>query len=172
MTQPTITRIWLGGLVAIAVGLVIAGIGVSMMLTNGGTFTPAASGSGYDFFPRLDSYFWTTVTVTVIGGVVALVGGTAQLTALIGALVNTYRLSDRTWFVVLLVGGLIGLTVGFVGFAVMAAYVIAGPDALAIEPAQVPPTPAPPPWAPPPAPYQPPAPEQTNEHTGTLVPMS
>lgn len=170
MTKPIITRIWLGGLVAIAAGLVIAGIGVTLMLTSGGTFTPAASGSGYDFVPRLDSFFWMTVMLTVIGGGVAIVGGIAQLAALVGALVNTYQLPDRTWFVVLLAGGLIGLTIGLVGFAAMAAYVIAGPDALALPQASMPPQNAP--QRPPAPPMPTPTPEAYPERAGTLVPMN
>jgi len=37
-------------------------------------------------------------------------------------------LQDKTWFIVLLVGGLLGLNFGLVGFAAMVAYLVAGPD--------------------------------------------
>jgi hypothetical protein len=169
MSKPTITKIWLGGLLVFVAGLVVAGIGVGLMLANGGSWTPALSGSGYNFVPRIDGYFWSTIWLIVAGSLVALVGGTAQLVALIGALINTYQLPDRTWFVVLLAGGLIGLTVGLVGFAAMLAYVIAGPEAHALE------SPSPlhaPPLAPPPPrmPAPPEAPGAYSERTGTLVP--
>jgi hypothetical protein len=164
MNKPTITKIWLGGLLEFVVGLVIVGIGVGLMLANGGSWTPASSGSGYDFVPRVDSYFWSTVWMIVAGSLVALVGGTAQLVALIGALINTYQLPDRTWFVVLLAGGLIGLAVNLVGFAAMLAYVIAGPDAHALEPlVHVPPL------APPRMPADT-TPDAYRERVGTLVP--
>ncbi len=190
MTKPTITRIWLGGLLGFVAGLVVAGIGLTLMLVYSGTWVPAASGSGSEFIPRTDGFFWSTVALVVIGGVIVLAGATAQLVALIGALVNTYRLPDRTWFVVLLVGGLLGLSVGVVGFAAMLAYVIAGPDALTHEtaphlpvpPMPISPTPAPPRAAPsPPAPSlpvtppaSPPAPEAAtlSERSDTLVPMA
>jgi hypothetical protein len=39
-----------------------------------------------------------------------------QLAAWIGTLVNTYRLEDKTWFAVVLAGGLLGLAFGLLGF--------------------------------------------------------
>jgi hypothetical protein len=168
MTKPTITKIWLGGLVAIAVGLVVGGIGVGLMLAYGGTFTPAVNGSGYDFVPQLDGFFWMAVMLIVIGGSVAAAGGIAQLAALIGALVNTYQLQDRTWFVVLAAGGLIGLAFGLVGFAAMLAYVIAGPDALVS--ATAPPARPPAPPAPPAPPMPPRATDAFSDRPGVLVP--
>ncbi len=128
MRKSTITRIWLTGVIAMVAGFVVAGISVGVMLTNGGSYTPAPSGSGYDFTPALNSVFWTSVGFIVIGGVAAIAGGIAQLVAWVGALVNTYPLQDRTWFVVLLVGGVLSLAVGLAQIAVMIAYVIAGPD--------------------------------------------
>jgi hypothetical protein len=56
-----------------------------------------------------------------------LAGGLAvwngSFAAWIGAVFNTANLTDRTWFVVLLVGGLLSI-----GFVVTLAYVIGGPD--------------------------------------------
>jgi hypothetical protein len=37
-------------------------------------------------------------------------------------------LPDNTWFLILLLGGLLGLGYALIGFAVMVAYVIAAPD--------------------------------------------
>lgn len=133
MTKPQITRIWLIGVIVMLVGLVVAGISMGFMFTNGGTYEPAASGNGYDFVPRLDSYFWSTVGFLIAGGVIAIVGAIAQLVAWIGALVNTYQLQEKTWFAVLLGGGILGLAVGLAQFAVMIAYIIAGPDSTAIQ---------------------------------------
>lgn len=75
--------------------------------------------------------------------------GVVELVAWVGAVLNTYRLADRTWFVVLLAGGLLGIGSGLIGFAVMVAYLIAGPDGTGIEapqplaPVQQPPDPVP-----------------------------
>lgn len=159
MTKPQITRTWIIGVIVMFVGLIIAGISMGLMFANGGTYVRSVTGNGYDFIPRLDSYFWSTVTFITVGGLIAAAGAIAQLVAWIGALVNTYRLLDRTWFIVLLAGGLIGLAVGLVQFAVMIAYVIAGPDALSGEQQQAPPQA--PPWIPPQAPPTPQTPQPT-----------
>ena len=129
MTKSTITKTWIAGLVVFAAGAVAAMIGVFLMLGYGGTFTQVAGNpDSYDFVPRIDGFFWTTVSVIVAGGVVAAIGGIVQLAAWIAALVNSYLLPEKTWFAVVLVGGLLGLAFGLVGFAAMVAYVIAAPD--------------------------------------------
>jgi hypothetical protein len=123
--------LWLVGLGIGVVGLVILGVSMGFMFVDGGQFVRNASGTGYDFMPNMSSAFWTSVTYMAIGGVVAAIGGILQLAAWIGALLNTWKLADRTWFAVLLGGGLIGLMMGLAQLAVMLAYVIAGPDATA-----------------------------------------
>jgi hypothetical protein len=130
MSKPTITRLWIAGLVVLAIGLVVGGVGLGLMFAYGGHFTPARSGNGYDFVPNLDDFFWTTVGVMAAGFTVAIAGGIVQLAAWIGALVNTNLLQDKTWFIVLLVGGLLGLSFGLLGFAAMVAYLVAGPDGM------------------------------------------
>jgi hypothetical protein len=144
MAKTTITKTWIAGVILMAAGLLVGGVSLGLMLAYGGQFTPAPSGSGYDFTPRLDGFFWTMVGLMIAGFAVAAIGGIVQLTAWIGALVNTYQLADRTWFVVLLAGGLLGLAFGIVGFAAMVAYVIAGPDGTTTGEARLP-TPAQPP---------------------------
>lgn len=133
MTKATITRVWIAGLIALAAGLIVSAISIGLMLGYGGHFTTLPGGTGYEFAPRMDGVFWTTVSLLLVGMFIAAVGITLQLVAWIGALVNTYRLEDKTWFAVLLAGGLLGLAFGLVGFAVMVAYVVAGPDGLAIR---------------------------------------
>ena len=64
----------------------------------------------------------------------AIIGGSlGQFVAWIGAVVNTARLDDKTWFVVLLVLGLLSF-----GFIAMLVYVLAGPDGTAPAPAAAP----------------------------------
>jgi len=129
MTKPMITRTWIAGLVVLAAGLVVAVVGVLLMLGYGGTFTHiAGTANAYNFVSKLDSFFWSTVAVIVAGGVLAAIGGIVQLAAWIGGLVNSYRVPDKTWFVILLLGGVFGLAFGLIGFAVMVAYIIAAPD--------------------------------------------
>jgi hypothetical protein len=143
MTKTTITRTWFAGLIVLAAGLLLGGISLGLMLAYGGQFTAAPNGTGYDFIPRLDAFFWTTVSLMIIGFTVAAIGGIVQLAAWIGALVNTYQLADRTWFIVLLAGGLLSLAFGLVGFATMVAYLVAGPDGMPARPPMPAPTRAP-----------------------------
>jgi hypothetical protein len=130
MSKQSVTRMWIAGLIVLVAGLAVGGISLGLMLANGGAWTPAASGNGYDFVPAINAYFWTTVGFMIAGFTVAAVGSVIQLAAWIGALINTYQLADKAWFIVLLVGGLVGLVSGLTGFAVMVAYLVAGPDAL------------------------------------------
>ena len=131
MTKSAITKTWISGLVVFAAGVVAAIVGVVLMLAYGGTFTQVAGNpNSYDFVPRLDGFFWTTITVICIGGVIAAIGGIVQLAAWIGALVNSYLLPEKTWFAILLVGGILGLFFGLVGFAAMVAYVVGAPDGM------------------------------------------
>lgn len=158
MTKATITRMWIAGLIVLVAGLLVGGISVGLMLAFGGTFTPAATGNGQEFVPRLDGFFWTTVGFTVVGFTIAVVGGIIQLAAWIGALVNTYQIEDKAWFIGLLIGGLLGLGSGIIGFAAMVAYLVAGPDGVRAQAPQTPMfTPAPYPTAPAPYPSAPPA---------------
>ncbi len=132
MSKRTITRLWIAGLVVLVVGLVAGGVSLGLMFAYGGHFTPARSGNGSDFVPTLDAFFWTTVGVAATGFTIAIAGGIVQLAAWIGALVNTNLVPDKTWFIVLLVGGILGLSfsVGLLGFAAMVAYLVAGPDGM------------------------------------------
>jgi hypothetical protein len=138
MKKSTITRTWIGGLVVQALGLIIIALSVVLMLAYGGTFTHAASGNGYDFVPNNGGFFWTTVVLIVAGAFAAAIGGIVGLVAWVGALVNTYQVPDKTWFAVVLAGGVLGFAFALLGFAAMIAYVIAGPDGMAHRQPQFP----------------------------------
>ena len=133
MTKSTVVRTWLGGLVALAGGLALMALSIGLMLGYGGTFTQSSDGQVYNFVPKLDGFFWSTVVGIVFGSVIAAVGGLVQLVAWIGAMMNTFQLEDKAWFAVLLAGGLVGLVIGVVGFVAMVAYVIAGPDGTGVR---------------------------------------
>jgi uncharacterized Tic20 family protein len=128
MSKSAVTRTWIGGLVLFAAGIVVSMVGVFLMLGYGGTFTQVAGTGNYDFTPDMSGFFWTTIAVIVTGGVIALIGGVVQLAAWIGALVNSYALPEKTWFLILLVGGLLSFAFAPIGFAAMVAFVIAAPD--------------------------------------------
>ena len=59
-----------------------------------------------------------------IVGILAVIGGAlGQFVAWIGAVLNTSRLADKTWFILLLVLGLVSF-----GSIAMVVYLVAGPD--------------------------------------------
>lgn len=126
MRKATITRVWLGGLGAIVAGIVGAMIGTILLLAYGGTFGGV---DGSDFQPTIDAFFWWMVGLITGAGLLALSGLVAQIVAWIGALIDTYPEPDKAWFLVLLIGGLLGV-VGIViaPFVVMVVYLISGPD--------------------------------------------
>jgi hypothetical protein len=125
VNKATITRVFVGSLVAMGAGLVlffaagIAAIANSSFVMNGPDVV------GIQSTPL-------ALTMVVLGslGILAMIGGGfAQLVSWVGAVLNTARLEDKTWFVVLLLLGLVSF-----GFVAMIAYVIAGPDGTAPAP--------------------------------------
>ena len=131
MHKSTITKTWIAGLIVFVAGILASGAGLGLLFAFGGEFSLAPGGNAYTFVPRLDGAFWTTTGLLLVTSVVILAGLVLQLVAWIGALVSTYQLPDKAWFAVLVVGGLLGLVSGLAGFAVMVAYVMAGPDGMA-----------------------------------------
>jgi hypothetical protein len=137
MRKSTITKTWLSGMVAIAVGGAATAVAVGLMLGYGGTFTQAPSGTGYDFVPRLDAFFWTLTTVLVVAVAIGAAGAIVQSVAWIMALVNSYRLPGKAWFAINLVLGLLGF-----GLISMIVYLLAAPDGYEYRPQTTPIRPA------------------------------
>jgi hypothetical protein len=137
MRKSLITRVWIGGLVVFAAGIIFALFGVFLMLAYGGTFTQVAGTNSYDFNPNTNGFFWATVGLITTGGLVAFVGSIAQFVAWIGGLINSYALPDRTWFAVLLIGGVLSFAFAPLGFAAMLVYVIGAPDGTPYRQAQM-----------------------------------
>ena len=63
------------------------------------------------------------IALAALAVVVMIGAAIAQFVAWLGAVLNTSRLEDKTWFIVLLVTGLLSF-----GFVAMIVYLIAGPD--------------------------------------------
>jgi hypothetical protein len=119
MAKQTIARIFIGSLVAIVGGVVLLGAGLFLAYVNGAFIVRGPDVVGF----QSSAFNWSMAGLAVVG-VLALIGGAlAQFVAWIGAVVNTSRLDDKTWFIVLLVLGLLSF-----GFIAMLVYVIGGPD--------------------------------------------
>src|SRR5579864_7747278 len=104
MNKALISKIWLGGLVVGGLGLVLAAVGTGVMLGLGGHFVWRGADI-VGFTPSYNAEFWTGVGLITGGGVVVLGGMLAQFVAWIGALINTWPIGDKLWFVLLLVLG-------------------------------------------------------------------
>jgi hypothetical protein len=124
MSKPMITRIFLGSLGAIIAGVLFILITATAVLATGTWVVNGSEVTDFRLSPTATSTFW----FAMFGGILVVAGAIGQFVAWIGALVNTARLTDKTWFVVLLVVGLLS-----VGFIAMLVYVLAGPDGTAVE---------------------------------------
>ena len=125
MSKPSITRLFVGSLIAVIAGVMLAAIGVIAIFASGAVLTDGQEIVNWS--PT--SFTWSMVALTAVAGLAIAGGAIGGLIAWIGALLNTARIADKVWFVLLLVLGLFSF-----GFIAMVAYVIAGPDGM-LEPA-------------------------------------
>jgi hypothetical protein len=125
MSKPTITRLFIGSIVAVVAAIVL-GIFTCIWAFANDVFQI----EGNDVIGiNGGSAAWTTLGIIVIAGLAVVGGAIGGLVAWIGALLNTARLDDKTWFILLLVLGLFSF-----GFVAMVLYLIAGPDSLVPAP--------------------------------------
>lgn len=126
MTKHTVTRVFVGSLLAIFGGLILMFAAMWIAYASGALIMdgPDVTGVQSTFFA------WSMIGMAGLGCLAMIGGGIGQFVAWIGAVLNTFRLEDKAWFVVLLVLGLLSF-----GFIAMLAYVIAGPDGTAAAPA-------------------------------------
>ena len=119
VSKRTITRTFVGSLVALAAGFVLL-FGAAELAYAHGAFIM----DGPDVVDVQSTPFgWSMVALAVLGVVTMLGAMITQFVAWIGAVINTAQLADKTWFLVLLILGLVSF-----GFIAMVIYLIAGPD--------------------------------------------
>ena len=119
MSKPMITKLFVGGIVALFAGLALSLI-AGLAAWSGNAFQmsgPEVTGI------NPSSFAWTMITLALLGALAMVGGAIAGLVAWVGALLNTAQLDDKAWFVLLLILGLFSF-----GFIAMVAYVMAGPD--------------------------------------------
>jgi hypothetical protein len=132
MFKATVTRLFLGSLIAFGAGAVVAIFAIALAVANNvfvmdGNNIAAIQGGALG---------WGLVGLAILGGVAVAGGVIAGFVAWIGAVLNTWQLENKGWFVALLLLGIFNF-----GFIAMIAYVIAGPDGKAAAAARI--TPAP-----------------------------
>jgi hypothetical protein len=118
-SKRTVTRLFVGAIVAFGAGLVLglaalwAALASDAIDLGGSQVVDVSGGSGA----------WTALGLVIVGSLAILGGTVTAVVSWIGALINTWQLEDKRWF-----GSL--LTLGLLGFGVVAmiAYIVAGPD--------------------------------------------
>jgi hypothetical protein len=118
MSKTTVTRLFIGAGLAMIAGAILFVAAVAIAI---GANTFVMSGSDIVGL-RGSPLAWASLAIGVVG-TLAFVGGTiAGLVSWIGALLGTWQLESKAWFIGLLLLGIFNL-----GFFAMVAYLLAGP---------------------------------------------
>lgn len=132
MSKATVTRLFVGSLIAGTAGAILAVIAVWLAYDNGVFIMNGPDVIGI----QGSSLAWVLLGLGIVGGVAmvgAMIGG---LVSWIGALLNTSQLESKAWFIALLLLGIFNF-----GILAIIAYVVAGPDGTkqpALQAAQAP----------------------------------
>jgi hypothetical protein len=119
MSKAIVTRLFIGAGLAMIAGAVMAFAAASIAVASNVFVMNGSDIVGL----RGSPVAWASLGLGVVG-IVAFAGGLlAGLVAWIGALLNTWQLESKAWFIGLLLLGIFNL-----GFFAMVAYLIAGPD--------------------------------------------
>jgi hypothetical protein len=119
MSKESVTRLFVGAIVAVGAGLVLgfaalwAALASDAIDVGGSHVVDVNGGSGA----------WIALGLVIVGSLAILAGTIAAVVSWIGALLDTWQLEDKVWFASLLALGLLGF-----GVIAMIAYVVAGPD--------------------------------------------
>ena len=119
MSKTTVTEVFLGSVVAVIAGAVLAFAAVWTAYASGAFVMSGPDVVGIASTPIA----WAMVGLAILACFAMMAGLIGGLVSWIGALLNTAQLEDKAWFIVLLVLGLFSF-----GLVAMIAYVIAGPD--------------------------------------------
>lgn len=119
MSKATVTRLFIGSVIAAGAGAILLIIAVGLAQANGLFIMNGTNVVGVQGGPLA----LALLALGIAGGLAivgAMIGG---LLSWIGALLNTSQLESKAWFLVLLLLGIFNF-----GFFAMIAYVMAGPD--------------------------------------------
>jgi len=119
MSKATITRLFLGSVIAFAAGIALAVVALLAAVGSDAFVMDGPDVVGIQATPGA----WTALVVGLVAMLAVIGGCIGGLVSWIGALLNTAQIDDKTWFVVLLLLGLFSF-----GLVAMIAYVIGGPD--------------------------------------------
>lgn len=119
MSKPTVTRLFIGSVIAAGAGTIVAILAVWTAIAND-VFVM----NGADIVAIQGSLLaWVLLGFGIVGGLAVAGGLIGGLVSWIGALLNTSQLESMRWFLALLLLGIFNF-----GFFAMIAYLIVGPD--------------------------------------------
>lgn len=119
MSKSAVVRLFVGSVVAVVAGAILAFATVWFAYANGAFVMNGPDVTGVQSTPTA----WTAVALFIVAAIGVVGGFIAGLVSWIGALLNTAELEDKTWFILLLILGILSF-----GVVAMIAYVIGGPD--------------------------------------------
>jgi len=119
MSKSTVTKLFLGSVIAVIAGIVLGFAAVWYAYLNDAFVMSGPDVVGIQATPGA----WGMVGLAFVAGLAIVGGFIGGLVSWIGALLNTAQVEDKTWFILLLVLGLLSF-----GLVAMIAYVIGGPD--------------------------------------------
>src|SRR5215204_3394651 len=119
MFKATVTRLFIGSLIALGAGATVLMLSIVLALANN-VFVM----DGNDIAAIQGGALATALLgVAFLGALTAAGGVIAGVVAWIGAVLNTWQLDSKAWFVALLLTGIFNF-----GFIAMVLYIVAGPD--------------------------------------------
>jgi hypothetical protein len=121
MTKSLIVKLFWGSLIALIAGFVLLGVTAALAISNDIFIMSGPDVTGI----KSGVLSWILLGLIGLAMLILLLSAVTHFVAWIGAVLNTAYLPNKTWFVVLLVVGLLGFV-----FVATVAYVIAGPDGL------------------------------------------
>jgi hypothetical protein len=119
MSKATVTRLFIGAGVAIIAGAVLAVVAVWIAIANGVFVMNGSDIVGL----HGGAAAWSLLGLGIAGALAIMGGLIAGLVSWIGALLNTWQLESKAWFIGLLLLGIFNF-----GFFAMVAFIVAGPD--------------------------------------------
>ena len=118
MHKIMIRKLFVGSLIAAAGGLVLLAVAGGLAIANSSVVKNGPDVTAIHATPL----GWVMIGLAGIAILVLVAAAITQFVAWVGAVINTAQLEDKTWFIVLLLTGLLSF-----GFIAMIVYLIAGP---------------------------------------------
>jgi hypothetical protein len=119
VSKANVTRLFIGSLIAVTAGAILAIAAVWVAIANDVFVMSGADVVGV----RGGAGAWLLLGLGIVGALAIAGGLIGGLVSWIGALLNTWQVESKAWFVGLLLLGVFNF-----GFVAMIAYLIAGPD--------------------------------------------